>query len=111
MNDYFHAECSRADAAAKLLQLQADNDDDEETFVLFRTGSEPGTYALSTISEHGKIRHYKVRALDHRLGVCDADGEVKNYNYMDVNVFLRKVQDMGTLVRAPNPTPLFLQIK
>lgn len=109
MNDYFHAECSRADAAAKLIKLQ-DEDEDDEAHVLFRSGSEPGTYAVSTISERGKIRHYKVRALDHRLGMCEADGQVQNYNYMDVHVFLQHIQGMGTLARAPNPTPLFPQI-
>ena len=99
---------SRADAAAKLIRLQED-DEDDDTYVLFRSASEPGAYALSTISDRGRIRHYKVRELDRRLGICEAGGEVQNY--MDVAVFLHMVQGMGILVRAPQPRPLFPAIK
>jgi hypothetical protein len=107
MNDYFHAGFSRADAADTLFNMH--QEDADESFVLFRTGSEPGTYAVSTISEHGKIRHYKVRELKQRLGMCDADGQVQNY--MDVHVFLQKIQDMGTLLQSPQSRPLFPHIK
>jgi hypothetical protein len=105
MNEYFHSEVSREDANVKLRKLYQEQPG--VNHVLFRTGSEPGTFAVSVISHaNGVIVHYKVRQLDHRLGFDDdARGQVNHY--MDVCVFLDTIKTRGTLARSPDPRPLF----
>jgi hypothetical protein len=108
LNDYFHAEFSRADAVAKLLQLHEEQPD--VTHVVLRSGSENGTYAVSSFCQanagvRGSIKHFKLRASGQRLGFCDKHGHVDEF--MDLSVLLQRLRDMGALALSPDPRPLF----
>ena len=103
MDAYFHADLLREGAIAKLRNLHQEQP--AVTHVLFRIGSEAGTFAVSTIeAATGALAHYKIRQVNQLLGMERRDQAVR---YQDVSALLDTLKMLGTLVPSPHPCPLF----